>query len=46
MPVTFGPLEMAIISSLPLLCGGSILVALVVIIALMLRRKPDPPKDS
>lgn len=46
MPVTFGPLEMAIWQSLPLVCGGSILVALIVIVALLVRRKPDPPKDS
>ena len=52
MPVNIGPLEIAIIQALPLLCGGSILIALVVIIALMVRAKPtacdtgSPPKDS
>ena len=39
MPVNIGPLEIAIIQALPLLCGGSILIALVVIIALMARSR-------
>lgn len=50
MPVNLGPLELAIIRLLPLLCGGMILLALVVIIALMVRRKPsaaaDPQEDA
>ncbi len=40
MPVTVGPLEIAIWQSLPLLCGGSILLALVVIIVRLGKKPP------
>lgn len=43
MPFTVGPLEWAIWQSLPLLCGGSILLVLVVIAARMGRKPPPAP---
>lgn len=43
MPVNVGPLEWALMQSLPLLCGGSILVALVAIFLRMGRKPPNPP---
>lgn len=42
MPVNVGPLEMAIWQTMPLLCGGSILLALIVIAVRLGRRKDTP----